>query len=632
MADAFDFTKEFQEYRDLRSANDQRNKDFWTMRQAFKGIWPWASDWPAFKPKLRVNLLRKLVLTHAAFLVGRQFTWAVDPLGSSAAQRKKATEAERALIQIWENCGAWAHVNRAAALGSLLGTGGFKTYMDEDRACVTAIQPELIYPVTRGDNYMALDKVFYAYNIDRLTAERQYKRPADSFKSAREVEEQYKGPNVFYRTLNKARGDSRGGNFVVTGNYAGSMPASAEARRIPVIEVWEKDRYALFVGGEQIENGANPYGFIPYTLIPNIDAGYGIIGESDVDQLLDLNQELNEMLSDWAYTMKRWANPTLLWQRAPHNYLDLVNGILGGGGVLSLPPNSDVRFLEYTGKPPDFDILLQRFRDFGIEVSGLNEQAVSGAAGGSVNTGASMTISMTNVVATQSLKQTLWSQGMMQVGAQMLELGSRMSEIGVTEAGAKSKDAPGKELTGDTIGAHRRARIAWPGLLPKDSEAAARLEIEKMQAGAQSKYSTIEALGAQFPEDEIARIREEGGDRQLMDPRSQAAFDRNDVLAGQMQGGQPGQGDPSAAMPDDIEGDQDVQPSEGDLEGDPELMQGFAQGGDGQVRASDGRVLDETGGDLTRFFAQQGNGARPMPPQEDMLDQGDEDFAAAGGA
>jgi len=99
-----------------------------------------------------------------------------------------------------------------------------------------------------------------------------------------------------------------------------------------------------------------------------------------------------------------------------------------------------------------------------------------------------------------------------------------------------------------------------------------------------------------------------------------------------MQGGQPGQGDPSAAMPDDIEGDQDVQPSEGDLEGDPELMQGFAQGGDGQVRASDGRVLDETGGDLTRFFAQQGNGARPMPPQEDMLDQGDEDFAAAGGA
>jgi hypothetical protein len=218
---------------------------------------------------------------------------------------------------------------------------------------------------------------------------------------------------------------------------------------------------------------------------------------------------------------------------------------------------------------------------------------------------------------------------MQQVGGQMLELGSRMSDIGVTQAGVKTAKDAGTALTGDSIGEHRRARIGWPGLLPKDSEAAARLEIEKMTAGTQSKYTTIEKLGTDFPEDELLRIKEEGQDKALMDPRAQAAFDRNDVLAQQMQGQGGAGGDPTAAMPDDIEGDQDVQPPDGEFEESDDTMQGFAQGGQG-VMSSDGRQLDETGGDLTRFFAQGGQGAREMPPEEDM-DLGDEEFAAGAG-
>jgi hypothetical protein len=262
---------------------------------------------------------------------------------------------------------------------------------------------------------------------------------------------------------------------------------------------------------------------------------------------------------------------------------------------------------------------MDRLRGLGVELSGLNELAFSGESGGSINTGASLAVNFTNVVSTQALKQTAWESGIKQLNTQLLELGSRMKDtpIGVVKAvGAGSAAKDGIIITGETIGAHRRTKVLWPGLLPKDSEAATRLEIEKMREGVQSRYTTIENTGAEFPEDELERIRTEQSDAQL-NPGNAAEATRAGAMetvanarAQQLQGG--AAGDPTAAQPGDIEGDADVPDDFGQV---TDTGEDFGTGPDGRVRDGNGRALDETGASLARLFAEQGRGARAAPAE-----------------
>jgi len=268
-------------------------------------------------------------------------------------------------------------------------------------------------------------------------------------------------------------------------------------------------------------------------------------------------------------------------------------------------------------------------RDAGIEVANLNELAFSGQGGGSVNTGASLQVNFTNVTATLSLKQASWQQGLQRVLGQMLTLGSTMGDIGVWSDNLSSSSKEGKMLSGETIGAHRRVKIIWPGLMPKDSEAAARLEIEKMTAGVQSRYTTMENLGVEFPEDELQRIVEEQKSQEL-NPQGQANLMRGKAAltaaeAKAQGGGAPG--DPTAAVPEDIEGDEGVPDDLGQVS---DTGEDFGTDSLGQIQDQEGRVLDETGGDLARFFGgQPGGGARPEPnPEEEEVT---DEFAEFGG-
>ena len=71
------------------------------------------------------------------------------------------------------------------------------------------------------------------------------------------------------------------------------------------------------------------------------------------------------------------------------------------------------------------------------------------------------------------------------------------------------------ELSGRDINGLRDVTINWPGVLPKDDFEASRLEMEKAAQGFQSIYTTLEKLGEDYPDDEIARIRMENNDPSL---------------------------------------------------------------------------------------------------------------------
>jgi Phage portal protein, SPP1 Gp6-like len=572
-----DLAYELQEYRAHRTNGFTRINEMYTARQARRNIFTWPSTWDPWKKKVVYPMVRKAELTHANFLMGRGFNLQIEPLGTGPDQREAAQRAEKALFKLIDDCDGWQTLWRGARHGSLLGTSAFKVYTrkgkdGKERACFASCQPEFIFPVTRGDDYLDLVKVFYGYSVDRTEANLQY--GVRDWKSEREVDAQYRQDEVKWRR-DKNLADS-----------------TLSDRRIPVLEVWTDKNYMKVVGGEVIYNGANTYGFVPYVVIPNIDSTEDVWGLSDVDALIPLNQELNELLSEHRYITRRWMNPTIVWEGAPPGYAETAANILGGGGILPTRPGGRIYFLAHEGQGPDITGLMERLRTWGIEVAGLNEIAWSGQPPGGWQTAPSLEINFSTILATLGAKQTMWAAGLKKLFYMLLELGAEQKDIGVVDSPyAKTAKDRSMRLTGKDIGGHRSIKVEWPGLMPKDDMSAARFEMEKHAGKVQSKFTTLEKLGFDFPSDELQRLEEEmrneglnpEGNADLM--RAQASMVSAEARGGGAEGG---------AAPEDLEGEGlDELPEE-----EPQGLDELNEFPPGVGTMSDGRAVDDMGNEL----------------------------------
>ena len=56
----------------------------------------------------------------------------------------------------------------------------------------------------------------------------------------------------------------------------------------PVVEEWTGDRWLVTVAGQTARDERNPYGWLPYLVLPNNAGGAEFWGESDLEDLLDL--------------------------------------------------------------------------------------------------------------------------------------------------------------------------------------------------------------------------------------------------------------------------------------------------------------------------------------------------------
>jgi len=610
---------ELQEFTARKADANTRNKDYWLARQAMEHTYAWPTDWPPYKYKVVYPLVRKAVLTHANFLMGRGFTTNIAPLGPNPPQRQAAQKAEKGLFLCIDRCSGWRSLWRAAQLGSLLGTSGFKVYTDGDgKACFCAIQPEFIYPVPRGDEYTELVKVFYAYTVDRLEAERMWGKR--DYKSERQVSMAQQSDPIWQAGQ--------------TGH------PEINDRRIPVMEVWTKDEYLLSVGGQLIKNEKNPYPWIPYVVIPNIDSMVGVMGLSDVDALLGLkngyvglNTLLNILLSEHYYIASRYANPTLIYEQGGPNAAAEIAGIVGGGGALFPRIGSKVYYLNFQGQAPDIAGLLELLRTAGIDMSGLNELAWSGGSqgAGQLQTGPSLEVKFTNVLSTLSAKQKQWEVGLKQLFGMLLELASKEGDLGVADSPyARKRQDRNMLVRGKDVGSHRDVKIVWPGFLPKDDMAAARFELEKHGSQVQSIATTLENLGVEFPDDELEQIRQETQDENLPTGTGEQA----NMLRAQaaMQKAQPEPGQEPTAEPvgdEGVEGDLDVSPDEeaqrpADMDELGELPEGFGTLDDGTVVREDGNPLDFLSERLARARAE---GLRERPPLSMTESEEDEEEA-----
>jgi hypothetical protein len=555
----FDLDKALVEFSHLKRDAEYRNREYWLLRNAYRDNFRWPRDWPNHIPRVTKNFCRGIVNRHTAYLMGKGFNFNVER-PNTLEYRQHAERAEKILKKIHDLSAANIQFMEGARTGSKFGRTIFKVYKKgmkgSEHACFSYAQPDYFYGVSAGaDAPGDFSIVYYSYPIDKFEATRRF-GPGD-YKSEAQLAE-------YERYITKPE-DTQPSDLL-------------KSRKIPVLEIWSKDNYALTVGGITKYNGKNPYrwsdtkeGFIPFVVIENIRADEVGYGEPDIKEARVLNEHYNYLVSRRNHVVERYLTPTVTWEGAPQNAAEIISNTLGGGGLIPTRLGSRIGFLVHDRPNPSVSEQLAELRTAIIESGGLNEASYQGEVTGSINTGPALSVQFFPALATIEQKQMEWTQGLRRLHAMLLQV---QEDIGATKAlgeavvNQRNKTAdlnpvmPGEEeelpgveddgelvrLSGKDINGLRDVSIHWPGVLPADDQANARLEIEKFSAGLQSVYTTMEKLGEEYPDDEIARIRIENQDPSL---RGEKVAEQTRANMPLMKQAMEGQGGPPGEMPMD---------------------------------------------------------------------------------
>jgi hypothetical protein len=399
----------------------------------------------AGETRLTANYARALVRKTASYVLSEPPSFSIAPsatdgISESLADAVEARLNELALEQDWATLDFDTMVDAA-----VLGDGAFKITWDPDanRPVITSVDPGSLWAWTRPDNVRAITRVVQRYELSAPDAYELFGAPA------------------------RGSGTVRG---------SGSLP---------VVEDWRPDRMIIEVGGEEVHNEPNPYGWIPYVIFPNVARPHELWGESDLTDLIDVCRELNRRLSVVARILQVSGNPIAV--------LDNVTGSDGiradEGAVWELPEGSRAYLLDMLasgGVRLHIDYIDALYR--ALYDLAETPRTAFGDSGRNVS-GAALEVEIQPLVQKVMRKRRVWDAVYRQRNAKVLDLLERFG--------------------GEAIGGVRRTSVVWGSVLPSDRSALVTEEVQLVGAGIHSRRTAMNLLGDVDQERELGLVLEE---------------------------------------------------------------------------------------------------------------------------
>jgi hypothetical protein len=81
-----------------------------------------------------------------------------------------------------------------------------------------------------------------------------------------------------------------------------------------VVERWTTETFELLRGDRLERSGPNPYGWVPFVHVPNLQPPNQFWGVSDLQDVIAINRELDERLSDQADVIRYHADPPTVFK------------------------------------------------------------------------------------------------------------------------------------------------------------------------------------------------------------------------------------------------------------------------------------------------------------------------------
>jgi hypothetical protein len=249
--------------------------------------------------RLTFNYAKALVEKATSYLMSGMRSL-VDPEDESPEAAERARRAERTLHEVAEQ-------NNLAQLdfdteldAAVLGDGAFKVTWDpiERRVRVSAPDVQGLFVWWLGDDLSRVWRVASRYEL-----------------SPDEVELAFG-----FRPPERRR---RGG-------------------RVEVVEVWTAETFELWVDSALLEEKANPYGFIPFIIYPNLREPKQFWGTSDIPPVRESLRELNRALSQLSMILELSGNPIAVLE----NVSESQDIAVQPGAVWELPEQARAYLLD----------------------------------------------------------------------------------------------------------------------------------------------------------------------------------------------------------------------------------------------------------------------------------------------
>lgn len=387
---------------------------------------------------------RRLTFNYAKVFIDKMTSYVmsgitpvVHPAGEAMEERERARKAEDALQKAYDD-------NHLALLDfdtevdcSILGDAAYKVMWDPDgkRVRVTAPDVQGLFAWWRGDDISSLYRVASRYT---LTGE--------------QMEEIY---NV---TLQKDA--------------------------VTIIEDWTAEIFTLWIDNAIHSTMANPYGFIPFIIYPNLREPKQFWGVSDLPVIMEPQRELNRAVSQLSRILELSGNPIAVLE----NIEESEDIAVAPGAVWNLPEGTKAYLLDLLKGGGvklhiDYMNLLYRIMHDVAEspraAFGGTERDLSGVA--------------------------------LQVELQSLVQKAQRKRLIRRVAYRKRNDMILRILEQKTGGNYGglTTDIVWSSLLPQDVLTLARTEQLLVSTALHSRYRAMTELGILNPEAELQRIAEE---------------------------------------------------------------------------------------------------------------------------
>jgi hypothetical protein len=389
--------------------------------------------------RLVFNYARAMVHKTTSYLMSG-LSFVVDPEDMSSEEQERARRAEKALTQVYE-ANDLAQLDFDSEIdASVLGDGVFKVTWDpgQRRVRVTAPDVQGIFAWWTGDDISRLRRVASRYQLSDEEARLLY-----------------------------GAGVGRGGTKPRT-----------------VVEVWTDEGFELWLDGAQIEAKANPYGYIPFVIYPNVREPKEFWGLSDVEPVRESIRELNRALSQLSLILELSGNPVAVLE----NVSESQDIAVRPGAVWELPERAKAYLLDLlqgggVRLHADYvDLIFRTLHDLGETPRtsfGDNGRGLSGVA---------LNIELDPLLKKVERKRLIREAAFRRRNEMVLRLLEQFTGV---------RYAP------------YRSRVLWGPLLPADRSRLVNDEAKLVAAGIHSRRRAANEVGVEDAEAEFRRWREE---------------------------------------------------------------------------------------------------------------------------
>jgi len=395
---------------------------------------------------------RQLVFNYARVAVDKVTSYLVSGLGTAchaeepetgvrAAVRARIDRTEALLQQVREENGLDALDYETEIDCAVLGDGCYKVTWDADQQRIRVTAPPVtgLYAWWHGDDPSQLRQVASRYRLSRE-------------------------------------------------EVAALHGVSVPRREAYLTELWTAAELALYVDDALLERKANPYGFIPFVIFPNLREPKQFWGLSDIPPLMEPQRELNRAVTQLSRILEFSGNPIAVLEN-----VDSAQDIqTRPGQTWALPEGARAYLLDLLqggGVRLHIDYIEAVYRTL-HDISETPRAAYGGTDRDL--SGTALAMEMNSLIQKVSRKRAIRSAAYYRRDEMMLRLAQLFQ---------------GLDCTGITH------RTTWGPVLPVDSARMVQEEQTLVQTGIHSRRTAMDRLGVRSPDvefrawcDEQARI------------------------------------------------------------------------------------------------------------------------------